>query len=89
MSDGISPKDINLDVNKLLRKSTQNKNPMFETNPNKYEMILKTQHILDKVIKEIDEFRNDYSNTHDIQLQIDRLAEIIHDLAITLKYKDR
>jgi hypothetical protein len=53
-----------------------------------FNMVFKTTHVLDKIIKDIDDFRNEYSNNNEIpvQLQVDKLAEIIHELVLTLKY---
>jgi hypothetical protein len=54
-------------------------------NCNGVDFVPATTHILDKIIKDIDDFRNEYSE--DVNYKIDKLSEIIHELVIILKYK--
>lgn len=65
---------------------TDKKSIITEIKYNTFEFI-QTTHVLDKIINDIDEFRNEYSNTAPTQSQIDKLAEIIHELVTILKYK--
>jgi uncharacterized protein YeaO (DUF488 family) len=58
---------------------------------NKYSKVIipETTHVLDKIIQDIDDFRNEYTEDIDYKVdnKIDKLAEIIHELVITLKYQ--